>query len=339
MRSREKKVYLIVGIIILALGLVACGPAQDPEFEAATATARAEGVSGEEQEDVQDEDPDEVEESESEPAEAEVDQEASAIEDVESADFDVYAGLGEAGFETTDSGLQYAILEEGDGEQPDDGQVVAVHYTGWLEDGTSFDSSVDRGQPISFALGRRMVIPGWDEGIALLKVGDKARLVIPSDLAYGEAGRPGIPPNSTLVFDVELVSVSEGAPEAPTEIDPDDYVVSDTGLQYFDMVVGDGPELEEGQVATMHFSVWLEDGTFIDSSLNSNQPIQMLVGGGQNIPGWEEGLLGMRVDGKRQVIIPSELAFGEAGAGGGIIPPNAVLILELEVLDAQDPAQ
>lgn len=339
MRSSEKTIYLLAGLIILALGIVACGPAQDPEFEAATATARAEGVPDEEQEEVSRDASDEVEESEGELAEAEADEAVSVPEDAENAEFDVYAGLGEAGFETTDSGLQFAILEQGDGEQPEAGQVVAVHYTGWLEDGTSFDSSVERGEPISFAIGRQMVIPGWDEGIALLQVGGKARLIIPSDLAYGEAGRPGIPPNSTLIFDVELVDISEGAPESPTEIDPDDYVVSDTGLQYYDMVEGDGAALEEGQVATMHFTVWLEDGTFVDSSLNRNQPIQMIVGGGQNIPGWEEGLLSMQVGGQRQMIIPSELAFGEEGAGGGFIPPNAVLILELEVLDAQDAPQ
>ena len=89
----------------------------------------------------------------------------------------------------------------------------------------------------------------------------------------------------------------------------------------------------------MHYTVWLEDGTLVDSSLDRDQPIQMLVGGGQNIPGWEEGLMSMNVGGKRQMVIPSELAFGEEGAGNGFIPPNAVLILELEVLDAESAPQ
>lgn len=334
MKRTETSIFMLIGILLLALGLVACGPAQDPENEAATATTRAEGVPTEEP----------VEEPESESETVSEDVEAAAPEEPpvssasEGEEFDVYAGLGEDNFETTASGLQYVILEQGDGEQPEPGQVVSVHYTGWLEDGTSFDSSVSRGEPISFALDQGMVIPGWDEGISLLHVGDKARLVIPSDLAYGEAGRPGIPSNATLIFDVELVGVSEGAPESPVAVDPDDYEVSDSGLQYFDFVESDGPQLEEGQLATMHFTIWLEDGTLIDSSLNHGTPIQMIVGGGQTFPGWEEGILDMRVGAQRQIVIPPELAFGEEGAGD-VIPPNAVLILEVEVLEAQDPPQ
>jgi peptidylprolyl isomerase len=334
-KRKETSIYLGLGIIVLALGLVACGPAQDPDFEAATATARAEGVPAEEPEAEVESESEAVNES----AEETAPEEPSEPQAPEGGDFDLYAGLSESEFETTESGLQYTILDQGDGEQAQPGQVVAVHYTGWLEDGNSFDSSVDRGEPFSFALGQGMVIPGWDEGVAMLHVGDKARLIIPSDLAYGEAGRPGIPPDSTLIFDVELVSISEGASESPAEVDQDDYTVTDSGLQYYDLVEGDGPALEEGQLALMHFSVWLDDGTFVDSSLNRGQPIPMLVGGGQNIPGWEEGLMSMNVGGMRQMIIPAGLAFGEAGAGGGIIPPNATLLLELEVIEVQNPSQ
>jgi len=113
-----------------------------------------------------------------------------------------------AGFDTTESGLRYQIIQEGTGAKAEKGQTVSVHYKGQLPDGTVFDSSYKRNQPIDFALGVGQVIKGWDEGISLLKVGDKARFVIPSDLAYGSAGAGGvIPPNATLVFDVELVAV------------------------------------------------------------------------------------------------------------------------------------
>ncbi len=113
-----------------------------------------------------------------------------------------------AGFDKTESGLRYQIIQEGTGAKATKGQTVSVHYKGQLPDGTVFDSSYKRNQPIDFALGVGQVIPGWDEGIGLLKVGDKARLVIPSDLAYGSAGAGGvIPPDATLVFDVELVAV------------------------------------------------------------------------------------------------------------------------------------
>lgn len=112
------------------------------------------------------------------------------------------------GFEKTSSGLRYKIEEKGNGPKAEKGQTVSVHYKGMLPDGSVFDSSYTRNQPIDFKLGKGQVISGWDEGIQLLNVGDKARFVIPSHLAYGERGAGGvIPPNATLVFDVELVKV------------------------------------------------------------------------------------------------------------------------------------
>lgn len=113
-----------------------------------------------------------------------------------------------AGFDETDSGLRYKILQKGDGKSAEKGKMVSVHYKGQLADGTVFDSSYKRNQPLDFQVGVGQVIPGWDEGICLLNVGDKARLVIPSDLAYGSAGAGGvIPPDAILVFDVELMGV------------------------------------------------------------------------------------------------------------------------------------
>ena len=112
------------------------------------------------------------------------------------------------GFEKTSSGLRYKIEEKGNGPKAEKGQTVSVHYKGMLPDGSVFDSSYTRNQPIDFKLGKGQVISGWDEGIQLLNVGDKARFVIPSHLAYGERGAGGvIPPNATLIFDVELVKV------------------------------------------------------------------------------------------------------------------------------------
>ena len=112
------------------------------------------------------------------------------------------------GFEKTGSGLRYKILKNGNGQKAGKGNMVSVHYEGSLTNGQVFDSSFQRNQPIDFQLGIGQVIPGWDEGIGLLKVGDKARFVIPSELAYGSAGAGGvIPPNATLIFDVELMDV------------------------------------------------------------------------------------------------------------------------------------
>ena len=113
-----------------------------------------------------------------------------------------------AGFEKTESGLRYQFIQRGEGKKAENGKTVAVHYEGSLENGKVFDSSYPRKKPIEFRLGQGQVIEGWDEGIALLQVGDKARFVIPSDLGYGPAGAGGvIPPNATLIFDVELMDV------------------------------------------------------------------------------------------------------------------------------------
>src|ERR1035437_8566557 len=114
---------------------------------------------------------------------------------------------------TTKSGLKYLILSKGNGEHAQLNKNVEVHYTGYLTDGKVFDSSLERGDPIEFILGTRQVIAGWDEGIALMNVGDKFRLIIPSNLAYGEKGTGKIiPPNSTLIFDVELMGIGVPKP-------------------------------------------------------------------------------------------------------------------------------
>ena len=109
---------------------------------------------------------------------------------------------------TTDSGLKYIDEKVGTGDSPSKGDLLVVHYTGTLEDGTVFDSSVKRNQPIEFAVGTGRVIPGWDEGLISMKTGGKRKLIIPPELGYGSRGAGGvIPPNAILVFDVELLEV------------------------------------------------------------------------------------------------------------------------------------
>lgn len=236
---------------------------------------------------------------------------------------------------TTSSGLQYAVTEAGDGKTPEAGQLVQVHYTGKLADGTIFDSSYEYGEPIAFPLGQGFVIPGWDEGISQLAVGSQAKLVIPPELAYGQVGAPGvIPPNATLYFDVELLDILPGSPEAPAEVADSSFVTTDSGLQYADLTEGSGLIPAAGQIVSIHYTGWLEDGTKFDSSMDRGMPFVFPIGEDYIIPGLDEGLSSMKVGGKRQLIVPAALAYGEEGVGD-VIPANANLIFEIELLDIQ----
>lgn len=239
---------------------------------------------------------------------------------------------------TTESGLQYVEIEPGTGEQAKAGDLVAVHYVGTLEDGTEFDNSLNRGAPIEFVLGKGMVIQGWDEGIAMMKEGGKATLIIPPELGYGAQGAGGvIPGNATLTFDVELVSVQPGppgAPEAPTAVEEADYIVTDSGLKYYDLKAGSGEPPTPGSSVIVHYTGWLTDGTKFDSSLDRGQPFSFPLGQGRVIAGWDEGVASMTPGTVRQLVIPPELGYGERGAGN-VIPPNATLVFEVELLGSQ----
>ena len=238
---------------------------------------------------------------------------------------------------TTASGLEYTEVQAGDGPTPQAGDIVAVHYTGTLTNGVVFDSSYQRNDPIRFPLGMGRVIPGWDEGIGLMKKGGKARLTIPPELGYGEQGAGGvIPPNATLIFDVELVDILPGAPANPTTVNEADYTTTASGLKYYDFTVGDGDSPQPGQTVIVHYTGWLlENGQKFDSSLDRGQPLTFPIGQGKVIAGWDEGVMTMQTGGKRQLVIPSELAYGTRGAGNGVIPPNAALVFEVELLGVQ----
>jgi peptidylprolyl isomerase len=118
-----------------------------------------------------------------------------------------YRGSSENTEITTASGLKYVDILEGTGPSPQPGQLVSVDYTGTLENGTEFDSSHNRGKPMEFRFGVQPMIKGWDEGLKTMKVGGKRKLIVPPSLGYGAQGRPGIPPNSTLIFELDLLSV------------------------------------------------------------------------------------------------------------------------------------
>ena len=233
----------------------------------------------------------------------------------------------------TSTGLEYIEQVAGQGSRPRQGDVVAVHYKGTLTNGAEFDNSHKRGEPIRFPLGVGAVIAGWDEGIGLMAEGGKATLTIPPELGYGSAGAGGvIPPNATLIFEVELVEVQEGSPVAPVEVAEDAYETTSEGLKYYDHEVGEGPTPNNGQTVVVHYTGWLEDGTKFDSSVDRGEPFSFTVGVGQVIRGWDIGLSTMQPGGKRQLVIPAEIGYGSRGAGG-VIPANATLVFEVELLE------
>jgi peptidylprolyl isomerase len=260
------------------------------------------------------------------------------------------------GVQVTESGLQYRMVEAGNGEgkRPTAADFVTVHYAGRLIDGTEFDSSYKRGEPITFPLNR--VIPGWTEGLQLMTVGDKMELTIPSDLAYGDDQRPGspIPGNSTLIFDVELLDVkteAEVLAEQEAELaelkkpqvayleenaKKDGIQTTDSGLQYRVISEGTGIIPTDTSTVTVHYKGSLIDGTVFDSSYERGEPAQFPVNG--VIPGWTEALQLMKVGSKWELTIPSDIAYGPRGAGQAI-PPHATLVFEVELLDSKTPEE
>lgn len=246
-----------------------------------------------------------------------------------------YATANGLKIETTKSGLCYVITAQGTGAKAIKGQKVKVHYKGTTLDGKEFDSSYKRSQPFSFKLGGGQVIKGWDEGLALLTMGSKATLLIPSCLAYGKSGAGGgaIPPNSVLRFDVELID----SPSEQKQIA--DYIaknqlktqVTPSGLHYIITKQGTGALPQTGQNVTVHYKGTLLNGAEFDSSYKRNEPFSFNIGMSQVIRGWDEGVALLPVGSIATLIIPSELGYGSRGAGENI-PPDSVLKFDIELL-------
>lgn len=227
--------------------------------------------------------------------------------------------------QTTASGLAYQVLEEGTGTaQPDENDLVVVHYTGWNSaDGSVFDSSVARGEPALLPL--EALIEGWTEGIQLMTEGAKWRLWIPGELAYqGIEGRP----QGMLVFDVELLDVRE-IPSLPENLPdpPADAQRSRSGLAWKVLEEGSGEERPgPGDEVKVHYIAWNQEGQWVDASYAKGAPATLQFDG--VIRGWQEALRDMAPGEKRRLWVPADLAYGNDPG-----QPHGPMVFEVELLE------
>jgi FKBP-type peptidyl-prolyl cis-trans isomerase len=233
---------------------------------------------------------------------------------------------------TTASGLRYFIYKQGEGRIPQAGEKVVAHYHGLLTNGQKFDSSFDRGKPFSFSVGQGQVIKGWDEGFALLPVGTRAVLFIPPTLGYGSRDMGVIPPNSDLVFHVELLEIQEAF--KPYKLEEGKLQTTASGLQYQIVKEGTGAQATAGKTVSVHYHGTLMDGKVFDSSFSRGEPIAFPLGQGMVIPGWEEGIALLKEGSRAILIIPPGLAYGANGAPP-VIPGNATLRFDVELVKVQ----
>lgn len=239
------------------------------------------------------------------------------------------------GVVTLPSGLQYRVIKQGEGISPERTDQVTVHYRGTLVDGTEFDSSYKRNQPSTFPVNR--VIPGWTEALQLMREGDQWQLFIPSNLAYGPRGNSSIGPNKTLIFDVELIKVisitknkKKGQAFLTENAKQDGVTTLPSGLQYKVLTSGTGKSPRSTDKVTVHYRGTLIDGIEFDSSFKRNKTVTFPVNG--VIKGWTEALQLMHEGDKWQLYIPSNLAYGPSGTGGGKIGPYETLLFEVELI-------
>lgn len=231
-----------------------------------------------------------------------------------------------ADYTTTASGLRYKITSPGAGPKLNGDDVIKVHYRGMFTDSSKFDASYDRGVPLWVAIGKGMVIPGWDEGLSLLSLGDKASFYIPSHIGYGPNGMGQlIPPNADLLFEVEIMEVV-----GPYRLTDEQFEEKEEGLKIGMWEAGTGQQVKEGDVVDVHYVVYLPDGSLLDASHMKMQPYRFKVGEGQVVRGWDLAMPHLKVGDKARLSIPSNIGYGDEP--GGRIAPGTTLTFDVEIM-------
>lgn len=234
---------------------------------------------------------------------------------------------------TTQSGLKYIIFKENkENPMATKTDVVHMHYTGFLTDGKIFDSSVEKGKPLPFPIGRKAVIPGWEEIALLMHKGDKFKVIVPPALGYGDNASRLIPAKSTLIFDMELIDLISMAPYVIA--DSTNKVVTPGGTTVYKIKSGEGPKCEPGKRANVKYTGYLLDGTIFDSSYFRDQAYGVTIGKGGVISGWQEALQTARQGDKIRIVVPYQQAYGEGGRPPQI-PAKSTLVFDMEIESVQ----
>lgn len=231
------------------------------------------------------------------------------------------------------NGIKYYVIDGGNGSPAHAGDNVYVHFTGWLPDGTIYTSTRNNGDARRFTAGAGETFKGMDAALLTMAEGARCRFVIPSELAFGEKGYGNrIPPKTDLTLDIEMVRISPEKHVAKWDATGLDTLSTASGLRYIVFAPGDGQQIVNNSIVTAHYSVYLPDGTLIDSSVKREQPIRYPVGAGLIIEGWEEASLLMRGGSRFQLLVPASLAYGDEGVPP-LIPPGSDLVFDIEILD------
>lgn len=283
----------------------------------------------------------------------------------DSLGIDAYLATSMPDAQADDYGIYYHFDKRGSGQLPQPGDYVKLNYVGKMLDGTVFDQS-PADQPFVFRVGYRIVIHGWDKGIQRLPVGSRATLLIPAAMAYGESGLGQIPPETPLLFEIELLDILDAAGydaymksverrereayerHVAEQFKKDKRLINDyaaaekfrakrtaKGVSYVIEKKGKGDLLKPGDKITVHYEGLLLDGTKFDSSFDRKEPFEFVLGTGKVIEGWDDALTNFRKGSKGWLMIPSKLAYGRRTIREKDIhiPADAVLVFKVEVVD------
>lgn len=232
----------------------------------------------------------------------------------------------------TNSGLQYIIVDKGEGVVADTSFWVTMHFTGYLPSNKIFDSSILRKSPVKFQPGHNTLLAAWDEIVRLLPVGSKVHMVVPAHLAYADKGLSGVvPPNTDLTFDIEIVDAKKKRVIKPYTVKGKDTIKLASGLQYIVVEKGSGDSPKDNDVVSIQYTGYLSNGKMFQSSLDQDEPIMFAVGKNMVIPGFDEVVRYMREGAKFRVLIPWQLGYGKEGYPPDI-PPKENLIFDVEFI-------